>query len=80
LAAGLVALVLMAVFIMALAYAAPFLGGFENILGIAIIAFGLYEAWKLNRRETPVITGPHAVGRPSVAAAAPSTPDPPVGG
>ncbi len=41
--------------------ALPFLGGIENILGILILGFGLYEAWKLNRRVSVVITGPHAL-------------------
>jgi hypothetical protein len=63
------ALVLLPIFVMAFAYAAPFLGGFENIIGIAIIAFGVYEAWKINRRETPAISGPHAVARPATTPA-----------
>ncbi len=42
--------------------AIPFLAGFENLIGIAIIAFGLYEAWKLNRRTALSITGPLQLG------------------
>lgn len=45
-----------------LAFAAPFLGGFENIMGIVIIGIGVYEAWKLNKRQLFEITGPHKVG------------------
>jgi hypothetical protein len=45
-----------------LAFVAPFLGGFQNIIGIVIIGIGVYEAWKLNKRQIVVITGPHAVG------------------
>lgn len=45
-------------FIMAI----PFLAGFENIIGLAIIAFGLYEAWKLNRRTVLSISGPFQLG------------------
>ena len=30
--------------------ALPFLGGLENLMGLIIIAIGLYEAWKFNRR------------------------------
>jgi hypothetical protein len=41
--------------------AAPFLAGFQNIIGIVIIGIGLYEAWKLNRRVPFEITGPHTV-------------------
>ena len=44
-----------------LACAAPFLAGIQNVIGIVIIGIGLYEAWKLNRRVTLDITGPHAV-------------------
>ena len=43
--------------------AIPFLAGLENIMGIIIIGIGLYEAWKLNRREALTITGPHAIAR-----------------
>lgn len=51
------------------ACAAPFLAGLENIVGLVIIAIGMYEAWKLNRRVPLVITGPHALGSRGVAAA-----------
>jgi hypothetical protein len=44
-----------------IACAAPFLAGFENIIGLIIIGIGLYEAWKLNRKEAFEITGPHPV-------------------
>ena len=42
-------------------YAAPFLAGFENIIGLLIIAFGLWEAWKFNKRVDAAITGPYTV-------------------
>jgi hypothetical protein len=42
-------------------YAAPFLAGFENIIGMLIIAFGLFEAWKFNKRVDQAITGPYTV-------------------
>ncbi|HJT25661.1 MAG TPA: TraR/DksA C4-type zinc finger protein, partial [bacterium] len=32
-----------------LAYTLPFLAGFQNILGLIILAIGLYEAWKINK-------------------------------
>ncbi|HEU4886484.1 MAG TPA: hypothetical protein VFV49_01265, partial [Thermoanaerobaculia bacterium] len=38
--------------------AAPFLAGFQNIIGLLIIAFGLFEAWKINRKSDQVVTGP----------------------
>jgi hypothetical protein len=50
------------------AMAVPFLAGFENLIGIAIIAFGLYEAWKLNRRATLDISGPFQIGAAPAAA------------
>jgi hypothetical protein len=42
--------------------ALPFLAGFKNILGLLIIAFGLWEAWKINRRTALSISGPFQVG------------------
>jgi hypothetical protein len=52
-----------AVALLALAAAAPFLAGFENVLGILIIGFALYQAWQMNRRVPMTISGPYAVGR-----------------
>jgi len=52
----------------AIAAAAPFLAGFENIIGILIIAFGLYEAWKINRRAAPVVVGPLELRAPAASA------------
>jgi hypothetical protein len=51
--------------------AAPFLEGIQNVIGILIIGFALYEAWKLNRRIPLAITGPFRV-----EAAVPPTPLP----
>jgi hypothetical protein len=56
------ALALFTLFIGAFAFAAPFLGGFENIIGLLIIGFGVWEAWKINRRIAPAIAGPFRVG------------------
>lgn len=61
----------------ALAFAAPFFGGFENFMGWIILAIGLYEAWKLNRREDLVFEGPFRIaGAPRTAA--PELPPPPI--
>jgi hypothetical protein len=49
-------------FLLAFAMAAPFLGGFENIIGIFIIGFALWEAWKINRRTPMQIEGPFRLG------------------
>ena len=32
-----------------------------------IIAIGLYEAWKLNRKPPLVLSGPHAIAPPEAA-------------
>jgi hypothetical protein len=52
------------VILLVLACAAPFLAGFENIIGLIIIGIGLYEAWKINRRSELTITGPHTLAQP----------------
>jgi hypothetical protein len=59
-----------AVIIFAIAFAAPFLGGLHNVMGIFIIAIGVYEAWKINRRVALTITGPYRVGTPAPGAPA----------
>ncbi len=38
--------------------ALPFLAGFDNIFGLVVIAIGLFEAWKINRRERIDFNGP----------------------
>lgn len=55
---GLIVLVLVAM-------AAPILAGFDNLLGILIIGFGLYEAWKINKRSDVAILGPFSVTTPA---------------
>jgi hypothetical protein len=54
---GLVAV--LSVGVLALAY--PFLGGIQNVLGILIIGFALYQAWSMNRRVPLAVTGPFRV-------------------
>lgn len=44
------------------AFELPFLRGFEGIIGIFIIGIALYEAWKMNKKASLEITGPHVVG------------------
>jgi hypothetical protein len=58
------------ILLLAIACAAPFLAGVQNIIGLLIISFGLYEAWKMNRRTPLAISGPHAIGRPPQVATA----------
>ena len=56
------AFVLGIVFLLGLLYATPFLAGLENAIGILIIGFALYQAWKLNTKAELRITGPYQVG------------------
>ena len=49
------------VLLLGILYATPFLAGLENLLGVLIIGFALYEAWKLNRRTELRVSGPHRV-------------------
>jgi len=53
------------ILLFAFAAAIPFLAGIENIIGLAIIAFGLWEAWKLNKRPKLEISGPFAISAQS---------------
>jgi hypothetical protein len=41
-----------------LALAAPFLAGLQNIIGLVIIGFALYEAWAMNRKVRVELAGP----------------------
>lgn len=47
-----------------LAYALPFLAGFQNILGLIILAIGLWEAWKISKGRRIEINGPFRAGPP----------------
>ena len=42
---------------------APFIDPVENIMGIIIIAIGLWEAWKVNRRVTVDLAGPYPLAK-----------------
>lgn len=52
-------------------FVAPFMGGAGSILTILIIGFGLWSAWKLNRRELVHWSGPHRIVRPGETAPPP---------
>jgi hypothetical protein len=45
-----------------IAFAAPFLMGLENLIGILIIGFALYQAWKTNTRVRLEPQGPFELG------------------
>ena len=55
-------LVIGAIGIFVIAAALPFLAGFENIIGLLIIGFALWEAWKINRKVELAVVGPFQVG------------------
>ena len=59
--------------ILLIAFASPFLGGFSNVIGLVIIAIGLFEAWKQTRAIPFSASGPHAFGNVPV----PPRADPP---
>ena len=48
--------------ILLLAAAVPFLSAAQHPITLLIIAFGLWEAWKINRRTELSISGPFQVG------------------
>ncbi len=41
-----------------LAYMLPFLTGFENVIGILIIGFALWQAFRMNARSKIELQGP----------------------
>ncbi len=54
---------------LSLLLALPFLGGFENVIGLVIIFFALAQAWGMNKKLVLEIEGPFAVGdRPTPTA------------
>lgn len=58
--AGQVVLAVVLLFVMAAA--APIVAGFESPILLLIVGFGLWEAWKMNRRAVVSITGPLQIG------------------
>jgi len=42
-------------------FATPFLMGFENLIGLLIILFGMWQAWKLTSPRVAVVAGPFSV-------------------
>jgi hypothetical protein len=57
---GLSVLILADAFVYALQV--PYLRGIQNIIGLLIIGFALWEAWKLNAYRPLPITGPYQLG------------------
>jgi hypothetical protein len=54
--------IVVAVSAFAFSLALPFLAGAKNIIGLLIIGFALWEAWKFTRRRVLPITGPYRIG------------------
>src|SRR5438067_2485638 len=59
---------LLAVIVLGLAVAGPFLGGASNLMSLVIIGIALYEAWKINRRVKVSGRFRAGVARPPAAA------------
>jgi len=72
--AAALALPLYVMFLFAVASALPFLALPENLIGLLIIGFALYEAWKMNKRTPLVVSGPFEVTREDAPSATPATP------
>jgi hypothetical protein len=62
---ALAALVLAGGVLFAIALAAPFLAGFENLIGILIIGFAVHQAWRMNARRVFEVKGPFRVSAES---------------
>ncbi|HXV60803.1 MAG TPA: hypothetical protein VEK15_08920 [Vicinamibacteria bacterium] len=67
----LVLFVIGVVLIVALAAASPFLAGIENVIGLLIIGFALYEAWRVNAYAPLQVEGPFEIGTPRIRPDAP---------
>ena len=52
------------------AYRLPFEQGLGNVLGLAIIGFGVWQAWQINRGAKLEVTGPHPLTPPKGSASA----------
>jgi hypothetical protein len=64
-------------FLFGVAMASPFLEGAGNIIGLLIISFGLWQAWKLNAPVAIAIEGPFQLRTaPSMTPAPPPLPPP----
>lgn len=61
-------LIFVALITFALALATPVLMGIESPIGLLIVGFALWEAWKFSAHRPIPITGPYLVGTPGGAA------------
>ena len=56
--------VLVGILAIVLALATPILAGMESPIGLLIVGFALWEAWKFSGHKPLPITGPYQVGQP----------------
>jgi hypothetical protein len=64
LARALLAVVVLLALLFAVSLAAPFLAGASNLIGLLIIGFALWEAWKFNAYRPLPISGPYRLAPP----------------
>jgi hypothetical protein len=57
-----IAIVVVVALFIGFAYALPILVGMQNPIGLLIVGFAIWEAWKINKRVPMVFSGPFAVG------------------
>lgn len=58
---ALLGLALLAVIVFVISLAAPFLAGAQNLIGLLIIGFALWEAWKINSGRSVRFAGPYSL-------------------
>ena len=46
----------------AVSFTIPFLGGFDNLIGLLIIGFGLYQAFNMTAKREVLWGGPFRIG------------------
>ena len=54
--------------------AVPFMAGLQNIIGMLIIAFALWEAWRINKRQDVTFNGPYRLAPVAPVPGVPGTP------
>ena len=59
----LVSFIILVVALICFSLAAPIMMGFESPIGLLIIGFALWEAWKISAIQTIQITGPYQIGK-----------------
>jgi hypothetical protein len=58
---AILAVIILIVIVFAVSLAAPFLAGMQNIIGLLIIGFALWQAWKMNARAKVAMAGPYSL-------------------